>query len=36
MHGERNAYIKGLIIKLTLPENLPSPLFSKEGYYSSL
>ncbi|MDA8242002.1 MAG: hypothetical protein M0Z67_16755 [Nitrospiraceae bacterium] len=28
--------IKGLIIECTFPENLPSPLFAKEGHYSSL
>jgi hypothetical protein len=34
--GRIGGYIKGLIINRHYSENLPSPLFSKEGYYSSL
>jgi hypothetical protein len=29
-------YDKGLLIERHLSENLPFPLFAKEGYYSSL
>jgi len=30
------SFINGLKIEFTSPENLPSPLFTKEGYNSSL